>query len=188
MRASFEKTIYTVPDVNPADLIEKAFEILPWSYQKISDSQYCSRTGYSWKSWAENIVINILGGNCIVVKSICAHFQLIDYGKNRQNVADFENALNQVSRFYTASSEEPSQKIDLSNDFCEKIKKLNKLFINSMLTAEEYEAKKQECISKLKSSAPENTEDFLIALIELKDENILSQKDISLIKSQINSR
>jgi len=70
--------------------IEAAFESLGWRYSTVSLFAYRASLSPNLLSWGERIVVEILPGGEIQVTSKCAYpLQIIDWGKNRQNVRQF---------------------------------------------------------------------------------------------------
>lgn len=52
-----------------------------------------ARASMGFRSWGENIAINVSGDGRVDIKSSCRGIQLVDYGKNRANVDSLFSAL-----------------------------------------------------------------------------------------------
>lgn len=52
-----------------------------------------ARASMGFRSWGENIAINVSSDGRVDVKSSCRGIQLVDYGKNRANVDALFSAL-----------------------------------------------------------------------------------------------
>lgn len=52
-----------------------------------------ARASMGFRSWGENIAINVSGDGRVDIKSSCRGIQLVDYGKNRANVDALFSAL-----------------------------------------------------------------------------------------------
>lgn len=59
-----------------------------------------AKTFFTWKSWAEYVVITVEDSNHIFVYSKCGH-DGIAQGKNKQNCLNFEKIFNDISKEYS---------------------------------------------------------------------------------------
>jgi low affinity Fe/Cu permease len=69
--------------------------------------------------------------------------------------------------------------------FSREILDLNKLYKNRIISKEEYEFNKNSLISKLRNDKPE---EFLVKIVPLIQNNILTNGDINKIKRKLNGR
>lgn len=173
------------------DLIEQTFSRLGWHFQRIDQKTYNANVKMNMRSWGERIEVIKLSKEEIIVRSNLK-FGLVSYGKNRQNIEKFEKMILKIIQEINSQNEFISNveisKQDESTDFVNKMTKLNDLFINDILTKEEFsERKYQEIMELSKYNVKNNQEEFLFPLIELKDKNILSDDDINLIKKNISN-
>lgn len=193
MGTSFSKKIivddYNV-DLN--ELIEKTFIELRWRYNKVNNNYFEANVKMGLKSNGENVSVNTNSDNEILVKSKLK-FGLIDWGKNQNNVQMFEKTLRDILQHNSKNDFDSSTKdiiIDPYDEesFINKINKLNKLLLAQILTEEEFQNKKLELINDLNNVKNTiNREDFLISLIPLKNNNILTQDEILKIKNILNN-
>jgi hypothetical protein len=194
MGNSFSKKIVVNNNVNNLnELVENTFSEMNWRYKKINSNYYEANVNMGMKSWGEDFSVNINSANELIVKSKLK-FGLVDWGKNQNNVQIFESTLLNISQLTGHNNLNSSIKKNNNvppedESFINKITKLHKLFIAQILTQEEFQIKKKELISNLDiSKMGFNKEDFLISLISLKTNNILSQDEILLIKNNLTDR
>jgi uncharacterized membrane protein YbhN (UPF0104 family) len=69
--------------------------------------------------------------------------------------------------------------------FSRNIIDLNKLYKNKVISQEEYEFKKNSLISKLRNDKPD---EFLVKIIPLVENNVLTDEDINKIKRKLYGR
>ena len=78
--------------------VAEVFRRLGWSYQMTSPSQFTANASMSFTSWGENITVEIFQNSLVKVESKCAMpFQLVDWGKNKENVQTFFAHLRMVA-------------------------------------------------------------------------------------------
>lgn len=80
-----------IPELDNKQALVIAFETahqLNWNIGTISEVGFFAYTGFSWKSFGEEIQVSIEVGN-IHIKSELTGSQIIDWGKNRKNIAEF---------------------------------------------------------------------------------------------------
>ncbi|MBS1556528.1 MAG: rhomboid family intramembrane serine protease [Bacteroidetes bacterium] len=61
---------------------------LGWNIGYTSETGFIAYTQFSWSSWSEEVKFKI-EGNKVIVKSECTGSQLVDWGKNKQNIESF---------------------------------------------------------------------------------------------------
>lgn len=61
---------------------------LGWNIGYTSGSGFIAYTKFSWSSWSEEVTFKI-EGNKVTLKSECTGSQLVDWGKNKQNIESF---------------------------------------------------------------------------------------------------
>lgn len=73
-----------------ANAIVAVFNQLGWSYRMPSSYQFSANTGFNFFSFGETITVEIYSDSMIKVESKCnSPIQLVDWGKNKQNVQVF---------------------------------------------------------------------------------------------------
>lgn len=81
-----------------ANAIAAVFNQLGWSYQMQSPYQFSANTGFNFISFGETITVEIYSNSMVKVESKCSSpIQLVDWGKNKQNVQVFFSQLRMVA-------------------------------------------------------------------------------------------
>lgn len=187
---SFSKKIELETSLdNINEIIEKTFNTLKWRFKRINNHFYEANTSMGLVSWGEVILVNIISSKELLVKSRLK-FGLVDWGKNQKNVHIFVESFFKNSKFLSNNKE--IKAVDeniMKNDkatFLEKLTKLSKLLNTQILTQDEFQEKKKKLISDFDFTKYElDKDDFLISLINVKADNILTQDDITLIKNKL---
>ncbi len=173
-------------NIELSELVEKTFLNLRWRYKKLGDNHYKASIGMGLKSNGENFTV-VLNDETLFMESKLK-FGLVDWGKNRKNIEIFERTLEKIRGQFQLVEINDSLNADSFNheEFVDKIKKINKLFLAEILTPDEFASKKIDIINSLKEFGNiKNIDDFLISLITLKNNNILTQEEILTIKKEI---
>ncbi len=84
-------------------------EKLNWDIGHISEAGFIAYTEFSMSSWSEEVRVKI-DGNVASLKSECTGSQIIDWGKNKENINDFIYMFNELKDKYT--HEELEQKYE----------------------------------------------------------------------------
>jgi len=173
-------------------IIRSTFMDLSWNYKHLQDNKYKVSIGMGILTFGENVSITIKNHNCLFIESELKFNQLIDWGKNKDNVLKFEKALQrQIQNNYhklhdNLKEEKPEAYLD-EHIFLSKLSKFYKLFEADMLTEKEFSKKKYDLINALgTSNLLINGDELLISLISYKKDSILSDDEITLIKKIIN--
>ena len=107
------------------------------------------RTGVSWKSWGENLIISISpasdGFSSLSISS-SSKYGLIDWGKNQENLSSILGLLSSELSKYQKVLVEKELPLD---DIPTQIKKLSELKNAGILTENEFEEKKKELLAKM---------------------------------------
>jgi rhomboid protease GluP len=82
---------------------------LEWNIGSISEHGFLAYTGFSMSSVGEEIKVSITGDKAIM-KSECTGNQLVDWGKNKQNLTKFIASFDEIKNAYSA--EELDQKYE----------------------------------------------------------------------------
>lgn len=82
---------------------------LGWNIGSISENGFSAYTGFSMSSVGEEIKVKITEHTAIL-KSECTGNQLVDWGKNKQNISKFISSFDEIKNSY--SSEELDQKYE----------------------------------------------------------------------------
>lgn len=94
MRSEFEATVkYNIERDKLIDLIKKALTELRWHYQY---ENYCFKAEVEGglRSFGEIITV-MVNDNSFNIKSRCVKFQLVAWGKNKENVEQFVYLIRQ---------------------------------------------------------------------------------------------
>ncbi|SFW25591.1 rhomboid protease GluP [Sinomicrobium oceani] len=97
--------------------IETVFD-LGWKVLFIDETGFIARTKFSWRSWIEEVNLEINDGTA-TIKSECAGSQFLDWGKNKKNVMDFLAACEEVKSKLT-----PEEIEDKLADLRKELKKM----------------------------------------------------------------
>jgi len=93
----------------------EAVKVLKWNIGVIKENGFVSYSGFSFSSYGEEIKITI-DGEVAKIKSECTGSQLIDYGKNKNNVKDLISTIEEIKGNF--SKEELTTKyIDIQKSF-----------------------------------------------------------------------
>src|SRR5690606_23079990 len=79
--------------------IEAALK-LEWNVSFVSETGFIAYTKFSWSSWSEEVTVKVLNG-VINLKSECTGSQLMDWGKNRDNVEALLGIIDEVKSVMT---------------------------------------------------------------------------------------
>lgn len=183
MGNSFSKNI-RINDAERCDeIIQNTFMHLGWRFERTSEYIYQANANMGLKSFGENIRVSVNKDNLSVESK--SKFALIDWGKNQENVDLFEKTVNKFDNQNNSHQEFQTNEKNEEN-FVTDIIKTYKLFIADILTMEEFENSKRRRINELDMIASEDdVSNFLFSLIELKNKNILTNEEISIIKKNI---
>ena len=88
--------------------IEAAKE-LDWNIGYTSETEFIAYTKFSMRSWSEEVKIKIIGNNANM-KSECTGSQMVDWGKNKENIESLIRTLNRLKKARTP--EELEQKYE----------------------------------------------------------------------------
>ncbi len=66
-----------------------AFEILGWEYVESSAGDHVVTMGMSLNSWGERFTVSFQRPGFVLIESRCFMPQMVDWGKNRNNVKQF---------------------------------------------------------------------------------------------------
>lgn len=106
--------------------------------------------------------------------------------KNKNSDLNNKNSRNEEQKNSEDKTTKEKNKIIKTDDFINRMKKLSKLRESDLSDENEYEDQKNNLITSLKQSRQEdNPEDFLSALIPLKEEKHVNDNDIKEIKKHI---
>lgn len=88
--ASFTATINTFgsPDATRTAILG-AFQTLGWKYTILGPDRCEARVPVNILSWGETLTVEFGGVNTVTITSKCRGIQVVDWGKNRQNVNQF---------------------------------------------------------------------------------------------------
>ncbi len=122
-RISYGFSPKQVDRLNTTDLTRKESYILAWEAAKeldwnigyLSESGFVAYTKFSLSSWSEEVQVKIEVGT-ISIKSECAGNQVIDWGKNRNNIDSFFAAFKRCKEGLNGINIEEKY-FELSNDF-----------------------------------------------------------------------
>src|SRR5690606_30731522 len=98
--------------------IEAALK-LEWNVSFVSETGFIAYTKFSWSSWSEEVTVKVLNG-VINLKSECTGSQLMDWGKNRDNVEALLGKMDEVKSVMTQDdilSKPPSTTKEKITDF-----------------------------------------------------------------------
>ena len=107
------------------------------------------KTGVSWKSWGENLLLTISpshNGTSELSITSSSKFGAADWGKNQENISDILNLLTSELQQYNKVS---SQTVSSSDDIPAQIKKLADLKDAGILSESEFQEKKTELLAKM---------------------------------------
>jgi hypothetical protein len=168
--------------------VRETLNNLGWNYHIISDNEFLANLGFSIGNWGEKVSITF-NEKKLLIKSKSIGPQLLDYGKNKNNVLKFIRELNHTIK--KNSLEEPVGTIPTneisssrSSGFIEKILNCFKLFDNNLLSKEEFTQRKNIYFRELKGSdLISQPEDFLISILPLRDKGIIDDSDLKSLKA-----
>ncbi len=84
--AKFTKEINKSEHADFRDVVE-SLDVLPFEVERMDDDKVVLKAGWSVWSWGEIIKIDFSDDKTITISSRCVFpLQLIDYGKNREDV------------------------------------------------------------------------------------------------------
>jgi rhomboid protease GluP len=114
------KYVQNIPlnDVTPQDFLVVAVDAakkLGWNISVISEAGFMAYTGFSMSSWSEEVRIKIETDTAIL-KSECLGSQMADWGKNKKNVTDLIDTIEQLKTAY-APEELTAKYEDLQSEF-----------------------------------------------------------------------
>lgn len=72
----------------------EAAKRLNWNIGYTSESGFIAYTKFSWSSWSEEVTFKIVD-NKLTLKSECTGSQLVDWGKNKENIESFLKSFNE---------------------------------------------------------------------------------------------
>lgn len=102
-RASFS---FPLGDVAPHRLIALVHEVVEqtgWKLGHVNENELVAYTGFSWRSWSEEVRFTIDSERGVVnVNSFSVGVQLIDFGKNTQNI---RTLMGMLQRMYLTTDE-----------------------------------------------------------------------------------
>ncbi len=73
---------------------------IDWNIARINKNGFYAYTGASMTSWGEEIELNISWGKT-AIKSKCVGMQVVDWGKNKKNIQEFESVFNETKNGMT---------------------------------------------------------------------------------------
>lgn len=68
---------------------------LDWNVGLISENGFIAYTKFSFKSYSEEVIVRIIDRTAII-KSECTGTQIVDWGKNKENISKFITTFNEV--------------------------------------------------------------------------------------------
>ncbi|HVS92779.1 MAG TPA: rhomboid family intramembrane serine protease [Mucilaginibacter sp.] len=98
----FEQSLY-LNGLNPEHYLAIAIDAakqLGWNTTNINKSGFTAYTGFSMRSWNEEFSVNI-DDETVNLQSKCLGNQLIDWGKNKDNVESFIEEFNKIQSAWT---------------------------------------------------------------------------------------
>ena len=106
-----------IQDLPFVDLTSEQFLVLAvetakklnWNIGYSSESGFIAYTKFSISSWSEEVKVKI-NGNIANLKSECTGNQLVDFGKNKENIKNFIVSFNELKNLF--STEELAQKYE----------------------------------------------------------------------------
>ncbi len=75
----------------------EAAKRLNWNIGYTSESGFIAYTKFSWSSWSEEVTAKI-ESNKVTLKSECTGSQLVDWGKNRENIESFLQSFHRTCK------------------------------------------------------------------------------------------
>lgn len=102
---------YELDDLNQEHFLVLAIEAatqLEWNVSFVSENGFIAYTKFSWSSWSEEVTVKIDQG-IISVKSECTGSQILDWGKNKNNVNALHEKYEEIKS--TISQEEIENKL-----------------------------------------------------------------------------
>lgn len=107
------------------------------------------KTGVSWKSWGENLLITIspaANGMSEIAITSASKYGLIDWGKNQDNLNNILNLIYTELKNYNKIAQKSKF---TAEDIPTQIKKLADLRDAGILTESEFQQKKESLLSKM---------------------------------------
>jgi hypothetical protein len=94
--ASFTASINTFapPDATRTAIIG-AFQALGWKYTVLGPERCEASVPVNILSWGEVLTVELTSANTVTITSRCRGIQVVDWGKNRQNVNQFLSHFSQ---------------------------------------------------------------------------------------------
>ncbi|MDG1475934.1 MAG: rhomboid family intramembrane serine protease [Vicingaceae bacterium] len=97
-----EITSNNINDTRFYSLAIIAAKKLNWDISALYNNGFSAYTKFSMSSWSEEVHIQIENGK-ISLKSECTGNQIFDWGKNKENIADFKSTINKSKKEITDS-------------------------------------------------------------------------------------
>lgn len=78
----------------------EAAKKLDWNVDYASETGFIAKTKFSLSSWSEEVKVTIDGNNA-TLKSECTGSQMVDWGKNKENIEDLIATFNELKNSFT---------------------------------------------------------------------------------------